>query len=164
MVGLSRATYYRRRRKKSDKRRTRSRPVREVIEEQVRELAEEHPCYGYRKIWALARQEGLKGSLSTVYRALKEARLLVEPSYQQELRENSQARKRYLHRPTEPNQLWQVDLTQVPISDYGVYWVTSMVDYHSRYVLTCHFSPTHTAQDVNRGPGEGSRGGEAGGV
>jgi len=36
----------------------------------------------------------------------------------------------------------------MPISDYGVYWVTSVVDYHSRYVLTCHFSPTHTAQDV----------------
>jgi len=136
MVGLSRATYYRRRRKKGGKRRRRSRPVREVIEEQVRELAEEHPSYGYRKIRALARQEGSRGSLSTVYRVLREAGLLLEASYQQELRENSRARKRYLHRATEPNELWQVDLTQVPISDYGVYWVTSVVDYYSRYVLT----------------------------
>lgn len=48
-------------------------------------------------------------------------------------------------------------LTQMPISDYGVYWVTGVVDYHSRYVVTpgpsrsrtgCHFSPTHTAEDV----------------
>jgi len=122
--------------------------VREVIGEQVKELAEEHPCYGYRKIWALTQKTGLQGSRSTVYRVLKEAGLLLEPRYQQELRENSRARKQYLHRPTEPNQLWQVDLTQVPISDYGVYWVTSVVDYYSRYVLTCHFSPTHTAQDV----------------
>ena len=56
MVGLSRATYYRRRRKKSGRKRRQSRPVREVIEEQVRELAEEHPSYGYRKIWALAQK------------------------------------------------------------------------------------------------------------
>jgi len=41
-----------------------------------------------------------------------------------------------------------VDLAQTPISDYGVYWVTSVVDYYSRHVLTCHFSPTHTAQEV----------------
>lgn len=122
--------------------------MREVIEERVRELAEGHPCYGYRKIWALARKKGLQGSLSTVYRTLKEAGLLLEPSYQQELREDSRARKRYLHRPTETNELWQVDLTQVPISDYGVYWVTSVVDYYSRYVLVCHFSSTHTAEDV----------------
>ena len=103
--------------------------MREVIEERVRELAEEHPRYGYRKIWALARQQGLKGSLSTVYRVLKGAGLLLEPSYRQELWKNSRARKRYLHRPTEPNEPWQVHLTQVPISDYGVYWVTSVVDY-----------------------------------
>jgi len=148
VVGISRATYYRRRGEKGRKRRRQSRPVKEVIGERVRELAEEYPSYGYRKIWALVHQEGLGGSLSTVYRALREAGLLLEPSYQQELRENSRARKRYLHRPTKPNELWQVDLTQVPISDYGVYWVTSVVDYYSRYVLICHFSSTHTAQDV----------------
>ena len=32
--------------------------MREAIEERVRELAEEHPSYGYRKIWALAHRIG----------------------------------------------------------------------------------------------------------
>ncbi|MCJ7667045.1 MAG: hypothetical protein MUP04_01945 [Anaerolineae bacterium] len=50
--------------------------------------------------------------------------------------------------PTESNQLWPVDLTQISISDYGVYWVTSVVGYYSRYLLTCHFSRTPTAQEV----------------
>lgn len=41
-----------------------------------------------------------------------------------------------------------MDLTQISISDYGVYWVTSVVGYYSRYLLTCHFSRTPTAQEV----------------
>jgi len=87
---------------------------------------------------------GLQGGPSTVCRSLNNAGLLLGPSYEQELHENGRTRKRHLHRRTEPNQLWPVPqpgkcqerlaspghvvLTQVPISDYGVYSVTSVVE------------------------------------
>lgn len=41
-----------------------------------------------------------------------------------------------------------MDVSQMPISEYGVYRGTSVVGYCSPYLLTCPFSPTHTAQDV----------------
>ena len=61
LTGMSKGTYYRRRRQAQAGRSSsppRPRPKREAIREQAREIALAFPAYGYRKVWAeLLRRE-----------------------------------------------------------------------------------------------------------
>ena len=79
-MGMSKGTYYRRRRQAQAGRSSsppKPRPKREVLREQVREIALAFPTYGYRKVWAELLRRGIPASPSTVYRVLKEEGLLL---------------------------------------------------------------------------------------
>ncbi len=158
VVGLPRASYYRRRTREASNPTAvalaapstpRTDPkTRTELRRRVVELAEAHPEYGHRKIWALLDADRRQVGRITVYRWLKQLGLLLPGNYQKELRERAGARAQYLHRPQQVNELWQVDITHVYVPDYGMYYVTNVVDYYSRYVLASHFSGTHRTVDV----------------
>ena len=48
--------------------------------------------------------------------------------------------------PSAPNELWQADVTYLHIP--GWWYAVTVIDYYSRYLLACHFTPSHRATDV----------------
>ena len=150
-VGLPRSTYYYRRLQSFDEGPERGSKTRldPRLRERSRELALAHPMYGYRKIWALLGEDRHRVSRTTVYRWLKEEDLLLAPRYHREARQRAkEARRKYLRPPQEINQLWQVDITWVDVGQFGMHYVTNVIDYVSRFPLASRLSPSQTAEDV----------------
>ena len=82
LSGMSKGTYYRRRRQAQDGRhpfssQPRLKPKREAIREYARKVAPAFPTYGYRKVWAELARRGIEAKKSMVYRVLKEEGLLL---------------------------------------------------------------------------------------
>ena len=155
-VGLPRSTYYYRRLQHFDEGPERGRKTRldPRLRERSRELALKYPMYGYRKIWVLLGEDRHRVSRTTVYRWLKEEGLLLSPKYHREARQRGrEARRKYLNPPQYPNELWQVDITWVDVGDYGMHYVTNVIDYASRFPLASVFSSSHTTGDVTRALG-----------
>lgn len=50
--------------------------------------------------------------------------------------------------PQAPNELWQSDVTYIHIPGYGWWYAVTVIDYYSRYLLACHFTPSYSARDV----------------
>ena len=58
-------------------------------------------------------------------------------------------RIRKLLLPSAPNDLWQADVTYLHIPGHGWWYAVTVIDYYSRYLLACHFTPSYRAADVN---------------
>ena len=146
-IGIPTATFYRCLRSKPHRGKKRRKNAGDTrLIDKLKELAESHPTYGYRKIWALAKRSGLDLSPSKVYRLLKgEGLLLPRP-------EEKKAKRSLVifEKPDGPNQLWQLDITYLWIELYGFHYAITVIDYFSRYVLVTLFSESHTTQDVLR--------------
>ena len=50
--------------------------------------------------------------------------------------------------PSGPNELWQADVTYIHIPGHGWWYAVTVIDYYSRYLLACHFTPSYRATDV----------------
>ena len=44
--------------------------------------------------------------------------------------------------------MWQADVTYLHIPGHGWWYAVTVIDYYSRYLLACHFTPSYRAQDV----------------
>ena len=63
--------------------------------------------------------------------------------------ELSQAARLFELLPIAPNKLWQADVTYINIPSHGWWYAVTVIDYYPRYLLACHFTPSHRAGDVN---------------
>ncbi|MGH8653001.1 MAG: transposase, partial [Gammaproteobacteria bacterium] len=111
----------------------------------IKALAEAYPWWGYKRIGVIARREGFPISNKQVYRVFKAYGLLQK----KRVRDAAlyQAARLFELLPQAPNELWQADVTYLHIPGHGWYAVT-VIDYYSRYLLACHFTPSYTAGDV----------------
>ena len=50
--------------------------------------------------------------------------------------------------PSGPNELWQADVTYIHIPGHGWWYAVTVIDYYSRSLLTCHFTPSYRAAHV----------------
>jgi len=82
-------------------------------------------------------------SESSVYRLLKEADLITSPAYV--LMSASDAFK---NPTTRINELWQTDFTYFRIIHWGWYYLSTVLDDFSRYIISWKLSPTMGAGDV----------------
>lgn len=82
-------------------------------------------------------------SESSVYRILKAADLITSPAYI--LMSASDAFKDPTHRVHE---MWQTDFTYFRIIDWGWYYLSTVPDAFSRYIIAWRLSPTMGATDV----------------
>jgi len=115
----------------------------------IKKLSLENPEYGHKKIWALLKyQYGKEITKYRTYQAMKDLGLLLPTNYSEQIKNQMLARKEYLHKPVGINQLWQADFTEFEIPGYGTYYSTNVLDYFSRFVLTCLVRPSHTADDL----------------
>lgn len=81
----------------------------------------------------------------TVYKILKSLDLL-----QRRRRSNGevyQAAKLYELMPSAPNQLFQTDVTYINIPGHGWWYVVTVIDNFSRYLLACHLTASYSARD-----------------
>jgi putative transposase len=76
------------------------------ILDRVRALAKEHPRYGYRRIWALLRREGLRMNRKRVYRLWKKAGLTLP---RRRPRKRIRRNKPRPIEAREPNVVWAYD-------------------------------------------------------
>ena len=82
-------------------------------------------------------------SESSVYRILKEADLITSPAYI--LMSASDAFK---NPTTRVHEMWQTDFTYFRIVNWGWYYLSTVLDDFSRYILSWKLSPTMGASDV----------------
>ena len=82
-------------------------------------------------------------SESSVYRILKAADLITSPAYI--LMSASDA---FQHPTTRVHEMWQTDFTYFRIINWGWYYLSTVLDDFSRYIIAWKLSPTMGATDV----------------
>jgi transposase InsO family protein len=138
--GISRASYYRYRRRYLEEgvdgleprsRRPRSSPgqIDPLLEVEIVTLRKRHPRWGARRIHAELVRAGLvPPAVATIHRALKRNHLIAaQPPRRRK------ADKRFEREFA--NDLWQIDATQIALADSDPVWVVDVLDDHARFLL-----------------------------
>jgi putative transposase len=82
-------------------------------------------------------------SESSVYRILKAADLITAPDYV-----TIKAADEFKDKTTDINQLWQTDFTYFKIIGWGWYYLSTILDDYSRYIIAWKLCTTMRADDV----------------
>jgi putative transposase len=82
-------------------------------------------------------------SESSVYRILKSFDLMQSPIFHM-----VSAKDKYEKPTRRVHELWQTDFTQFKVIDWGWYYLSTILDDYSRYILSWKLSPTMNADDV----------------
>ena len=82
-------------------------------------------------------------SEASVYRLLKSQDLITSPAYIV-----IKAADEFREKTTAPNQLWQTDFTYLKITGWGWYYLSTILDDYSRYIVGWKLCETMKAQDV----------------
>lgn len=131
LLGVHKSTFYRQKAKATfSQPSARQRPKQAVIQEKVRVLCQQHPTYGYRRIWALLKRQGIEVNQKTVYSVMKAEGL-------------TQKQKRYeakrTYQPVDfqinsSNQVWHIDMTKIWTSE-GWKYLVSIIDAYDRRIV-----------------------------
>ena len=114
------------------------------VKQQVVDLALQHPDRSPRQIaWLFTDKEGYFISESSTYRILKGYDLVESPAFTV-----ISAADHFKHPTKRVNELWQTDFTYFKILGWGWYYLSTVLDDFSRYILAWKLTPTMTATDV----------------
>ena len=112
--------------------------------ERIREIASERPTYGYRRVWAILRNQGTKVNQKTVRKVLKDNNLSLPAS-----RYRGRTKTRNLFKPTGPDQLWETDITYIP-TESGMTYLMCIKDCYTKEWQGFHYSRSCMAKDAIR--------------
>lgn len=116
----------------------------EAVRRQVVELALERPDQSPRQLaWHMTDEEDTFISETSIYRILKDYDLITSPAFGL-----VKARDSFEHPTQRVNELWQTDFTQFKVVGWGWYYLCTVLDDFSRYILAWRLSPTMAATDV----------------
>ncbi len=93
--------------------------------------------------WQLTDREGHFLSESSVYRILKAYDLIPSPAYVV-----LSAAKTFAHPTHRPNELWQTDFTYLHVVSWGWYYLATVLDDYSRYIVAWTLRTSMQASDV----------------
>ena len=82
-------------------------------------------------------------SEASVYRLLKAHDLITSPAFVV-----MKAANEFKDKPTQPNQQWQTDFTYFKIIGWGWYYLSTVMDDYSRYIIAWKLCTTMKASDV----------------
>jgi len=118
--------------------------ISEIVQKQILEMALERTDLSPRELACRYTDEKRYFvSESSVYRILKAADLITSPAYI--LMSASDA----FQRPTSRvHEMWQTDFTYFRIINWGWYYLSTVLDDFSRYIIAWKLSPTMGATDV----------------
>ena len=115
-----------------------------AVRQQVVDAALADPERSPRELaWQLTDRTGHFLSESSVYRILKAADLITSPAFIV-----LQAADRFAHPTRRPNELWQTDFTYLQVVGWGWYYLSTVLDDYSRYILAWTLTTTMRATDV----------------
>ena len=114
------------------------------IREQIKTLALEASALSPRELAVrFTDTESYFVSEASVYRLLKALDLIVSPAYIV-----MKAADEFKDKTTAPNQLWQTDFTYLKVIGWGWFYLSSVLDDFSRYIIAWKLCSSMTAQDV----------------
>ena len=116
----------------------------EDIRDRVVELALNRPELSPRELAVkFADTEGYFVSEASVYRLLKAHDLITSPAFIV-----MKAADEFTDKTTAPNQLWQTDFTYLKVIGWGWFYLSTIDDDFSRYIIAWKLCTTMKAQDV----------------
>jgi putative transposase len=112
--------------------------------QRVVEVAREYPEKSCREIACqITDHQGYFISESSVYRSLKAHNLVTSPAYSL-----ISAKDKFEHPTSRVNELWQTDFTYLKVVRWGWYYLATVLDDYSRYIIAWRLCQTMTAEDV----------------
>lgn len=116
----------------------------EFVRDHVVEVALEQPEKSPRQLaWHITDNEEYYISESSVYRILKDFDLVTSPAFQM-----ISASDRFKKPTKRVNEMWQTDFTQFKVISWGWYYLCTVLDDCTRYILSWRLSKTMAASDV----------------
>jgi transposase InsO family protein len=112
--------------------------------QRIIELALDEPALSPREL--AVRFTDTKGyfvSEASVYRLLKAAELIASPAFIV-----IKAADAFKNKTTAPNQLWQTDFTYLKVIGWGWFYLSTVLDDFSRYIVAWKLCTTMTAEDA----------------
>jgi len=114
------------------------------VRERIRKLALEEPALSPRELAVrFTDTESYFVSEASVYRLLKALDLIGSPAFIV-----MKAAEEFADKTTAPNQLWQTDFTYLKVIGWGWFYLSSVLDDFSRYIIAWKLCTTMTAGDV----------------
>jgi transposase InsO family protein len=114
--------------------------------DRVVEIALKHPEKSPRELaWYITDKRGYYISESTVYRTLKAHDLVSSPIYTVVT-----ALEKFPHPSRAPNELWQTDFTWFKVVHWGWYYLCTILDDYSRYILAWQLCTGMAAEEVKQ--------------
>jgi putative transposase len=114
------------------------------VRERIRLLALDEPALSPRELAVrFTDGESYFVSEASVYRLLKALDLIASPAYIV-----MKAADEFKNKTTAPNQLWQTDFTYLKVIGWGWYYLSSVLDDFSRYIIAWKLCTSMTAEDV----------------
>ena len=114
--------------------------------EKVVEVALEMSHYSARELaWHMTDHYGYYISESSVYRILREYDLLTAPAHIVLSASDS-----FKDKTSRPNQMWQTDFTYFKIIGWGWYYLSTLLDDYSRYIVAWELCKGMKAEDARR--------------
>jgi transposase InsO family protein len=114
------------------------------VHEQVVQIALAQPDKSPRELaWHITDSEGYFISESSVYRILKAFDLITSPAFIL-----LKASDKFKHPTQRVNELWQTDFTQFKVVGWGYYYLSTVLDDFSRYILAWKLSTGMAHEDV----------------
>ena len=95
--------------------------------------------------WEITDSHGAFISESSVYRILRDYDLVTSPAYIV-----LSASDEFKHKTSRVNQLWQTDFTYFKIIGWGWYYLSTVLDDYSRYIIAWLLTKTMAADDVKK--------------
>jgi putative transposase len=142
VLGVSRARLHRT--KRQEKRRRAGIPP---WTERLRQWVQQHPTFGYRRLWALLRfQDGVVVNRKAVYRLLKQKGWFV---HQRVSTPRPRARG-WTSRASRSNERWAMDVTHIPCGQDGWAHLAAVIDCHDREVIGYEFALRSRAKEAER--------------
>ncbi len=114
------------------------------VRDQILELALDAPELSPRELAVrFTDDEGYFVSEASVYRLLKAQGLITSPAFIV-----MKAADEFEHKTTAPNQLWQTDFTYLKVIGWGWFYLSTILDDFSRYIVAWKLCKTMRAEDV----------------
>ncbi|MGA2613966.1 MAG: IS3 family transposase [Spirochaetia bacterium] len=117
------------------------------LESKLQLLIQEHPTYGYRRLWALLRYRlEIKVNRKRIYRILKVNRWMVHqrPSTPRPRVQGS------VSRTAQSNRRWAMDMTHVACGRDGWAHLVAVIDCHDRELIGWEFALRGRAKEAER--------------
>lgn len=146
LLAVSEASYYRRKDRIVWQHGGGRRPLAIASVTAILDTARRHTAYGYRQVHAALQWEhpDVQVASISVYRVLNRHGLLGPRTSQKPPR----ARRPWVRfERAHPHELWQTDVSYWYIEGWGYYYLHTVLDDHSRYIITSRLKRTYGADD-----------------